>query len=238
MGERLVSEELALTMHATGRRRAQGGKVVPVDVLREMSSKPQRVTEYLYGYMSQVEIALAEIGITTPTQLDIHESFMHIVVRDPELEGISGIRGLADGTQVVKQSDVYKQIEPSDWNHYRDGYKIGFAFARTNIRKGNFEALALEEDIPEDKQSLIKEEIGQWFVSKGITKLDPGVVLHFNPYTRLGFAYRLNNGENGFDIYLEMLSHRHDTNVDVTRDIKETNLLAARRGFNFASRIK
>lgn len=234
---RSVSPELMLKMFATGKKRAISGKVVPISQLREISDKHERVKEYLSGYMSVVEGRLSEMGIDSPSQLGIHESFMHIIVQDDDVKGTSGVEGLVDGTRLVKFNQDHERLDKSAWNHYRDGYTIGLKFESSNLRVGNFEALAHEADIERRHLPMIDDEIGKWLSGNRLTSVRPDVLIHLHPYARLGFSYCINSGGEGPEDYLQQIAHRHDTNPSI-QGLKAAHLEAVRRGFDFARKIK
>lgn len=185
-----------------GERRAQTGRPIVVEAVRGMDDSTE-ATSYIMGYMRSVVSTLGGIGISDPQDLGIHESFMHIVVQDQRLEGTTGIEGLADGTRGIAPKDgEYTHLGQSAWNHYRDGHKIGFAFARANIRKGNFAALAHASQIPEQLQRELLPEMQAWLEGLGITQVKPELVLNFHPVAREVFSYIATNGNDGLEGFI------------------------------------
>ncbi len=227
-----------LHRYEQGVHRAEAGKPIVVDAVRGITS-PEIATAYIMGYMNSVVKRLAEIGITQPDQIGIHESFMHIVVQDPKVEGTSGIEGLSDGMRLnVPKSDEYKHLGKSPLNHYQDGYKIGFAFALAKTRRGDFELLPAEPEISPTQKTALNTEIKEWLEGKGVTWTDAGIVLHFHPLARLSFAYYLNNGEDGFEEYSQGLSERVNKNTDYSTEQKQAILEGIERSFKFAKKVK
>lgn len=235
--ERVVSPEKILKMHATGRKRAMSGRPLVVEAVREIKDT-ERVKEYLFGYMSFVEEALADIGISGPDDIGIHESFQHILVKSPDLEGTSGIYGLCDGMSLKPLDDVYGDPGESAWNHYQDGHKIGVAFARANIRKGNFEAIAPFESIKRAQRDIIEPEIKKWLENNGITKYDPEIVLSLNPLVRLAFAYCISQGNGDFAEYSKNLFKKLDENTSYSGTEKEKIKSGINRAPSLAERVR
>lgn len=191
-----------------GENRARAGRPIVVDAVRGIKD-PTEVTSYIMGYMKSVTSALAEIGISNPQDIDVHESFMHIVVQDPKVEGTTGIEGLSDGMRAVTSRDEeYTHLGQSPWNHYRDGHKIGLAFARANVRRGSFAAIASFQDIPEDSQQQLLPEIQMWLESQGIAKIKPEIILNLHPVAREVFAYVVENGDEGLDTFNRRMIER------------------------------
>ena len=186
------------TNFAKGARRAAAGRLPIIQAIREIK-EPDRIREYLYGYMGVVVDGLSEMGITSPTDLGIHESFQHVVIQDGDMSLTSGIEGLRDGMMGVGEVVEHERLGRSPWNHYRDGQKIGFAYAQSLVRQGNFESLTSESEIPEERRKVLLGDIAHWFDLKGIKGMRPDMLLHFHPIARQVFAHIALNGTDSFD---------------------------------------
>lgn len=221
-----------------GEHRALSGKPIVVDAVRGIKDTAE-VNSYIMGYMGPVTAALSEIGITTPQDLGIHESFMHVVVQDPKIEGTTGIEGLSDGMRAIERREKeYQHLGESSLNHYVDGHKIGFAFARANIRKGNFRAIAEEEKIPFDLQKQLHPEIQKWLEGQGLSKIKPEVVLHLHPFAREVFAYVIENGEQDLESFRKDISERVRKNPHYDTDAQERIIKGLTNTVTFAERAR
>lgn len=190
-----------------GERRALAGKPIVVEAVRGI--KPAEATTYVMGYMKSLTAVIGEIGITDPQEIGVHESFLHIAVQDQRVEGTSGIEGISDGSRAItSQESSYRHLGQSPWNHYKDGHKIGFAFARANTRHGKFAALAHAQDIPEELQQQLLPEMQEWLTNMDIHKIKPELVLNLHPVSREVFAYIVENGDEGYDAFSHQLVER------------------------------
>lgn len=230
-------EEKMLTMHARGRGRAEAGRPIVMQAVRGIKD-PERIREYLSGYMGVVEKSLEDIGIVSPIDLGIHESFMHVVVQDPFISGTTGIEGLNDGMRLHDIDLYHEGLGKSHWNHYRDGHKIGVAFARANIRQGKFEAMAEEEVLAMQHRQLARDEVKTWLTSRGIATLDPQVVIHLHPIARLSFAHVINYGEEGLGAFRQSLEERVRRNEYYTDEKKDELISGIDRSMGFAKGIR
>ena len=230
----IVSDELVHNMLETGKQRASSGRLLPIQAIREIYLKdPVRAHEYLYGYMSSVQEALSNNGIKDPDQLDIHESFTHVVIQDPKLEGTAGMEGLNDGMEAVESSQLYSGVGASMSTHYNDGYKIGVEYTKTLARKGIFEPLTYEEEIPKYLRNMLSAEIVKWLQEKNLESINSDVILHLTPFSRIGFGeYFKYNGN--LDLFVSDLTHRQITNAKLSQEQRDKNIDAARKGFIFA----
>lgn len=220
MSERKLSPERIHSMHSIGRKRAMAGRPIVTEAVIGIRNR-ERVREYLFGYVGFVEESLAEIGIEGPASLGIHESFQHVVVQDPTVEGLSGIDGLNDGMRLKEEDDSFGSLGYGESIHYQDGYKIGSAFARANVRKGNFEAIPIAQKISQEGTQMIKPVIKGWLEENGALKFDPSIVLALNPVVRLAFAYCISNGNAGFEDYSKKLLERLEANTEYSDEVKK-----------------
>ncbi len=191
-----------------GEKRAQAGRPIVVDAVRGIKN-PAEATTYVMGYMKSVTAALNDIGISEPYDIGIHESFMHIVVQDQKMEGTSGIEGMSNGSMAIANREAeYSHLGRSPLSHYRDGYKIGLAFARANMRRGNFAPIAHVQDIPEGVQQQLLPEVQTWLVGQGITQVKPEIVLNLHPVAREVFAYVVENGDERLEQFYRSIIER------------------------------
>lgn len=220
-----------------GEKRAHAGKLIVIDAVRGIQN-PAEVTTYIMGYMKSVTASLSEIGITEPAQLGVHESFMHIVVQDPNVEGTTGIEGLYDGTRAVEPADIHSHLDESSLNHYRDGYSIGVAFARANARRGKFEALAGFDEIPKQLRELLSQEVKVWLKNWGIDASLPEFFLRLSPIARLSFSYGIVSGEKGFTDYSKKLKEKVMRDASIDQEEKEILAAGIKTSFDLSQQIK
>lgn len=221
-----------------GENRAQAGRPIVVDAVRGIRN-PAEATTYVMGYMKSVTAALNDIGISEPQDIGIHESFMHIAVQDQKMEGTSGIEGMSDGSMAIASREAeYGHLGQSPLSHYRDGHKIGLAFAHANVRKGNFAAITHVQNIPENTQEQLLPEIQTWLASQGITQVKPEIVLNLHPVAREVFAYVVEKGDNGFDEFYRNMIERVIKNPHFDADKKAEIIGGIGKTAKFARRIR
>lgn len=234
--ERGKSESQMLRMHAQGRNRALQGRPIIMEAVRKIKN-PERVKEYLAGYVSGVELVLEEIGVFSPEQIGVGESLMHVIVQNPNVS-IAGIEGLTDGMRGVEKTTNHSFLGKYFLNHYEDGFKIGNAFLQANLRKGNFEALAHSKEIAPTRRGLIYEEIRNWLENHGFRKTNPDVVAYLHPLARLAFAFFVNNGEEGFENYKKSLEEKVEKDTSLTIYRRQEVLFGIEQGFRLAKNMK
>lgn len=221
-----------------GENRAQAGRPIVVDAVRGIRN-PVEATTYVMGYMKSVTAVLNDIGISDPQDIGIHESFMHIVVQDPKMEGTCGIEGMSDGSMAIAgREEEYGHLGQSPLSHYKDGYKIGLAFAQANVRQGKFAAIANVQAIPEGVQQQLLPEIQLWLASQGITQVKPEIVLSLHPVAREVFAYVVENGDNGFDMFYRNMIERVIKNPHFDNAKKAEIIGGIGKTAKFARRIR
>lgn len=236
MKERRQAPEAPVGMRKEGREQAISGLPIPTESVVEMKRGDAR--KYLLGYMGFVEESLSGIGIIGPETLGVHESFQHIVVQDRTVECLAGVAGLNDGMRLREVDGSYELLEKTDLNHYRDGRKIGHAFSKANVKRGNFGAIPAVADITSEKAQKILPSIKEWLVSKSVGNFDPGIVLELHPLVRLAFAYCINNGNEGFEEYSEQLLEKVENNQKYSDEVKNAIADGIKRGPAFAAKLR
>jgi len=236
MAEKRLPSERIYAMHATGRRRAISGRPIVTEAVLGIQQR-ERIREYLFGYISFVEESLAGIGIEGPSDIGIHESYQHVVVQDPSVEGLSGIEGLNDGMRLKEEDVSFSTLGYSEAIHYKDGYKIGTAFARANVRRGNFEAIPAMHDISDRNVAMIKPEIDTW-LNDYCSKLDKDMILFLNPIVRLAFAHCVMNDNSDHSQYLSNLIDRVEKNAVYSGEVKKNLIQGIKRSPNLALKAK